>query len=105
MNREQLHEFIAQSTRNESNICQITALRDGKTEYEDCWKGSSTDDAVHVASVTKSVMSLLTGIAIDKGLIKSIDEWQLFIDKCVCRWFIDFCNNSCFIYCFLSQLP
>ena len=74
MNREQLHEFIAQSTRNESNICQITALRDGKTVYEDCWKGYSTDDAVHVASVTKSVMSLLTGIAIDKGLIKSIDD-------------------------------
>ncbi len=74
MNREQLHEFIAQSTRNESNICQITALRDGKTVYEDCWHGYSTEDAVHVASVTKSVMSLLTGIAIDKGLIKSIDD-------------------------------
>ena len=74
MNREQLHEFIAQSTRNESNICQITALRDGKTVYEDCWHGYCTDDAVHVASVTKSVMSLLTGIAIDKGLIKSIDD-------------------------------
>lgn len=74
MNREQLHGFIAQSTRNESNICQITALRDGKTVYEDCWHGYSTDDAVHVASVTKSVMSLLTGIAIDKGLIKSIDD-------------------------------
>ena len=74
MNREQLHEFISESTRNESNICQITALKDGKTVYEDCWHGYGADDAVHVASVTKSVMSLLTGIAIDKGLIKSIDD-------------------------------
>ncbi len=74
MNREQFHEFIAKSTRNESNICQITALKDGKTVYEDCWHGYGSDDAVHVASVTKSVVSLLTGIAIDKGLIKSIDD-------------------------------
>ena len=74
MNKEQLHEFIAKSTRNESNICQITALKDGKTVYEDCWHGYGSDDAVHVASVTKSVVSLLTGIAIDKGLIKSIDD-------------------------------
>ena len=74
MNREQLHEFIAKSTRNESNICQIIALKDGKTVYEDCWHGYGSDDAVHVASVTKSVVSLLTGIAIDKGLIKSIDD-------------------------------
>ena len=74
MNREQLHEFIANSTRNESNICQIIALKDGKTVYEDCWHGYGSDDAVHVASVTKSVVSLLTGIVIDKGLIKSIDD-------------------------------
>jgi CubicO group peptidase (beta-lactamase class C family) len=74
LNREQFHEFIAKSTRNESNICQITALKDGKTVYEDCWHGYGSDDAVHVASVTKSVVSLLTGIAIDKGLIKSIDD-------------------------------
>ena len=74
MNKEQLHEFIAESTRNESNICQIYALKDGKPVYEDRWHGYSSDDAVHVASVTKSVMSLLIGIAIDKGLINSIDD-------------------------------
>ena len=74
MNKEQLHDFIAENTRNESNICQIYALKDGKAVYEDSWHGYSSDDAVHVASVTKSVMSLLIGIAIDKGLIRSIDD-------------------------------
>ena len=37
MNREELHEFVSSSTGNESNICQISAFRDGITAYEDCW--------------------------------------------------------------------
>ena len=74
MNREQLHSFVSGSSGNESNICQIYALKDGETVYEDCWHGYQTEDAVHVASVTKGVMAILTGIAIDKGCIKSADQ-------------------------------
>ncbi len=74
MNKEQLHEFIESSTGNESNICQICAIKDGKTVYEDCWRGYKTGDAVNVNSVTKSVMALLAGIAIDKGCIESVDQ-------------------------------
>lgn len=32
------------------------------------------DDNVHIASVTKSIISLLIGIAIDKGLIESVNQ-------------------------------
>ena len=74
MNKEQLHEFVKNSKGNESNICQIYALREGKAVYEDNWRGFKTDDAMHVASVTKGIMSLLTGIAIDKGFIQSVDQ-------------------------------
>ena len=74
MNKEALHRFIENSTANESNICQIYAIKDGKTVYNDCWHGFKTDDSAHVMSVTKGVMSLLTGIAIDKGYIKSVDQ-------------------------------
>ncbi|SCW26712.1 CubicO group peptidase, beta-lactamase class C family [Ruminococcaceae bacterium YRB3002] len=74
MNREELHAFVENNTGNESNICQICVMRDGGIVYEDCWRGFKPTDAVNVMSVTKGVMSLLTGIAIDKGRIESIDR-------------------------------
>lgn len=74
MNKEQLHRYISESTGNESNICQIYTIQDGKTVYDDCWRGFNTDDAVNVNSVTKGVMALLAGIALDKGCIESVDQ-------------------------------
>lgn len=74
MNKEELHGYVAESTGNESNICQICAIRDSETVYEDCWRGFKPEDPVNVNSVTKGVMALLTGIAVDKGAIKSLDE-------------------------------
>lgn len=74
MNKEQLHRFVYESTGNESNICQIYALKNSLPAYEDNWHGYKTDDAVNVMSVTKGVMSLLIGIALDKGCIKSLDQ-------------------------------
>ncbi|MCR5590436.1 MAG: serine hydrolase, partial [Lachnospiraceae bacterium] len=59
---------------NESNICQICAMRDGQIAYEECRNGFRPDDAVNVNSVTKGVMAVLAGIAIDKGFIKSTEE-------------------------------
>ena len=56
------------------NICQVTAYKSGVQVYDDTWNGYSSDDCVHVASVTKSIMSLLTGIALGQGHIKNIDD-------------------------------
>ncbi|MCR4882349.1 MAG: beta-lactamase family protein, partial [Clostridiales bacterium] len=44
------------------------------TVYEDCWHGYNHEDAVNVNSVTKGVMALLAGIALDRGFIKDIDQ-------------------------------
>ena len=74
MNKEQLHKYIENSTGNESNICQIYALKGGKPVYDDCWHGFKTEDAMNVNSVTKGVMGLLAGIALDKGYIISLDQ-------------------------------
>ncbi len=74
MNREAFHRYVSESTGNESNICQICAIRDGKLLYDDCWRGFKPDDPVNVNSVTKGIMAILAGIAVDKGSIKSIDE-------------------------------
>ena len=74
MNQERLHSYISDSTGNESNICQIYVIKDGEIAYDDCWHGFKTEDAMNVNSVTKGVMALLAGIALDRGCIKSVDQ-------------------------------
>jgi len=70
MNKESLHKMIEEKT----NICQIVAYKSGSQVYSDEWRGYKKDDAVHVMSATKSIVALLIGIAIDQGLVKSIDD-------------------------------
>ena len=67
---EKLNELI--STAN-SNIAQIAILQHGETIYTYEWNGFKKDDCLHVMSVTKSIIALLIGIAIDKGYLNSID--------------------------------
>ena len=74
MNKEELHQFISESKGNESNICQICVIKGEEIVYEDCWRGFRPEDAINVNSVTKGVMAILAGIAVDKGAIKSLDE-------------------------------
>lgn len=86
MTANELHSFVAESAGNEGNISQICMMRDGETVYEDCWRGYRPTDAVNVMSVTKSVMALLIGIAIDRGCIpdegcKALDFFPDFKPK------------------------
>ncbi len=87
MDKEQLYTYVSNSTGNETNICQIYAVKDNQTVYDACWHGFKTDDAMNVNSVTKGVMALLTGIALDKGYIKSADQkvMEFFPDYSVKR--------------------
>lgn len=65
------------SNKNDINIKQIVVYKNNLLEieeYRDCF---TKDDTMNVMSVTKSVTSLLIGIAIDKGLIKSIDDFVM----------------------------
>lgn len=57
-----------------SNIAGITVQKNGVKVYESFFNGYAADSAFHVFSVTKSVISALIGIAIDKGFIESIDQ-------------------------------
>jgi CubicO group peptidase (beta-lactamase class C family) len=74
MNKEELYRAISRSEGNESNICQIYAIKDGENVYDACWHGFKTEDAMNVNSVTKGIVGLLTGIALDKGFIKNVDQ-------------------------------
>ncbi len=87
MEKERFHSFIKDSTGNESNICQIYAIKDGRDVYDDSWRDFKTEDAVNVNSVTKGVMALLAGIAIDRGFIESVDQkvMEFFPDYSVKR--------------------
>lgn len=55
------------------NIAGIVVLKDGECVYENRF-GGCADSRIHVFSVTKSVVSVLLGIAIDKGCIRDINE-------------------------------
>lgn len=69
-----LHSMVQESRGNESNICQICAVRSGETVYHDEWRGFKPDDAMNINSVTKGVMALLAGIALDMGFIRSVGQ-------------------------------
>ncbi|WP_433942832.1 serine hydrolase domain-containing protein [Paenibacillus sp. SN-8-1] len=57
-----------------SNINGIVIARNGCIAYERYYNGYGPEDTHHVASVTKSLISALIGIAIDKGYISSEDQ-------------------------------
>ncbi|PEW07819.1 serine hydrolase domain-containing protein [Bacillus cereus] len=56
------------------NINGMVVVKDGYIAYERYFNGFGPDDTNHVASVTKSIISALIGIAIDKGFIKNVDQ-------------------------------
>lgn len=57
-----------------SNINGIVVIRNGYIAYERYYNGYGPDDTHHVASVTKSIISALIGIAIDAKYIKDVDQ-------------------------------
>jgi len=69
--QEILHSHIAE---HQPNICGIVAMKNGRTLYSDYWHGFAPADTLHVMSVTKSVVSLLVGLAIDHGLISGVEQ-------------------------------
>ena len=74
MNQEKLIELEKTINNSYNNIAGIVVLKNGETLYENYFSGYTAADAIHVASVTKSIFSALIGIAIDNGYIKSIDQ-------------------------------
>lgn len=56
------------------NITGVVILKGGRVIYENYFGGYTQNDSVHIASVTKSIISALIGIAIDKGYIKNANQ-------------------------------
>ena len=69
--RGDLARLIAE---REPNICQVCVRRGGREVWAREWNGYRRADCVHVMSATKSVVALLVGIAVDRGMIGGVDE-------------------------------
>ncbi|OPA73625.1 6-aminohexanoate hydrolase [Paenibacillus selenitireducens] len=74
MDAEKLSELDPIITSEYSNINGVVVVRNGAIAYERYYNGYGPDDTHHVASVTKSIISALIGIAIDAGYIKNVDQ-------------------------------
>lgn len=74
MNQEKVAALEKKINHDYGNIAGIVILKDGTTCYEHYFNECTPDSRIHVYSVTKSIVSLLIGIAMDKGYIKSIDQ-------------------------------
>lgn len=72
--KKMLHNY---SSKNDVNITQIVAYKDNNLEVEEYYNGFNREHTMNVMSVTKSITSLLIGIAIDKGYINSIDDFVM----------------------------
>ena len=74
MDTDKLIELDRQIKSNYKNIGGIVIVKNGSIAFENYYNGYKDSDVHHVASVTKSVVSALVGIAIDEGYIKSVDQ-------------------------------
>ncbi len=74
MNQENIKELENAINSDYSNIAGIIVQKNGRKLYENYFNGYTAENALHVYSVTKSIFSVLIGIAIDKGHLKSVDQ-------------------------------
>ncbi len=64
---EKLDQIIKEEYENMNGMLVV---QKGNVVFENYYNGYSPDDAFHIASVTKTIISALIGICIDKGNIK-----------------------------------
>ena len=71
MNVKELEKAISSDY---NNITGLVVQKNGIKLYENYFHGYTWNNAVHIYSVTKSVLSVLIGIAIEKGQINSVEQ-------------------------------
>lgn len=74
MNQEKVTALENKINDDCTNVAGLVVLKDGKTLYEKYFNECSAASRIHVYSVTKSIISVLIGIALDKGYIKNINQ-------------------------------
>ena len=59
---------------DEHKIHSLLVMREGRLAFEAYYNGNSRESPHDIRSATKSITSLLTGIAVDQGLIGGVDD-------------------------------
>jgi len=60
--------------KNDTALYSIVIIQNGKTIHRQFYNSKTEDDLFNIQSITKSIMALLIGIAIDKGYVKSVNQ-------------------------------
>lgn len=74
MRQEQITKMESIINKDYSNMTGMVILKEGKSVYENYYNGYTEANRIHIFSVTKSIISVLFGIALDKGYIDSIEQ-------------------------------
>ncbi|GAP12767.1 beta-lactamase class C and other penicillin binding proteins [Longilinea arvoryzae] len=74
MNQEKIRELEKTINSDYGNIAGMIVQKNGIKVYENYFNGYTADNPTHVYSVTKSVISALMGIAMEKGYIESTEQ-------------------------------
>jgi CubicO group peptidase (beta-lactamase class C family) len=74
MNEELLNQIDEDVTRNYAKLYSLLVVKNGSIVYEKYYHYKNKDTYTNVFSVTKSIVSALTGIALQKGFLKSTDQ-------------------------------
>ena len=74
MDQKRIRELEQKISTDYGNTTGVAVLKEGKLVYEKYFKGCTRESQVHVYSVTKSIISILIGIAVDRGYIQSVDQ-------------------------------
>ena len=74
MEQMKITEMEALINRNYKNICGMNVLKNGVSVYEAYFQGCTSESRMHVYSVTKSIVSILLGIAMDEGYIADVSQ-------------------------------
>ena len=79
--------FAYQKAETIGNLLSLIVIRNGYLVVEKYYNGNTVNSLNHIRSGTKSIISALTGIAIEKGFIKGTNETLLqlipsIVDTC-----------------------
>lgn len=69
-----IYRLFEQVTNGKNKVHSVLLAKKGQLIIEEYFKGHSADDPHDLRSVTKSIRSILMGIAIDEGFIESVDD-------------------------------
>ncbi len=74
MNQEKIAALEEIIYNRYSNTAGMIVLKNGETQYEGYFNGCTAASCINIFSVTKSIISILIGIAADRGEIQSVNQ-------------------------------